>query len=194
MHYAQGQEFKLLADLNAENLPDEFEFSLSGSTGMVYARDEILKKPEEAVRMDPIDENMSVMYGKPIKAFVDQDHDSHVTVHMQFLQDPSLGGNPGAQQLQPILIAHIAEHIALLYRNRMEASVGVSLPPVPDFKSERPDLKDINPELDNLISQRAAQVVQQAPHMQQIAAITVSSIRDRSSEGENASSNTSGSG
>ena len=230
LHYAQGQEFKLLADLNAENLPDEFEFSLSGSTGMVYARDfderidiipvsdpnifstaqriaqaqsvlqmaqsapelhdiyeaykrmyeairipnidEILKKPEEAVRMDPIDENMSIMYGKPIKAFVDQDHDSHVAVHMQFLQDPSLGGNPGAQQLQPILIAHIAEHIALLYRNRMEASVGVPLPPVPDFKSLRPDLKDINPELDNLISQRAAQVVQQAPQMQQIAAIT----------------------
>jgi len=230
LHYAQGQEFKLLADLNAENLPDEFEFSLSGSTEVVYARDfderidiipvsdpnifstaqriaqaqsvlqmaqsapelhdiyeaykrmyeairipnidEILKKPEEAVRMDPIDENMSVMYGKPIKAFVDQDHDSHVAVHMQFLQDPSLGGNPGAQQLQPILIAHIAEHIALLYRNRMEASVGVPLPPVPDFKSLRPDLKDINPELDNLISQRAAQVVQQAPQMQQIAAIT----------------------
>jgi len=230
LHYAQGQEFKLLADLNAENLPDEFEFSLSGSTEMVYARDfderidiipvsdpnifstaqriaqaqsvlqmaqsapqlhdiyeaykrmyeairipnidEILKKPEEAVRMDPIDENMAVMYGKPIKAFVDQDHDSHVAVHMQFIQDPSLGGNPGAQQLQPVLIAHIAEHIALLYRNRMEASVGVPLPPVPDFNSERPDLKDINPQLDNLISQRAAQVVQQAPQMQQIAAIT----------------------
>jgi hypothetical protein len=230
LHYAQGQEFKLLADLNAENLPDEFEFSLSGSTELVYARDfderidiipvsdpnifstaqriaqaqavlqmaqsapqlhdvyeaykrmyesiripnidEILKKPEEAVRMDPIDENMAVMYGKPIKAFVDQDHDSHVAVHMQFIQDPSLGGNPGATAMQPILIAHIAEHIALLYRNRMEASVGVPLPPVPDFKSERPDLKDINPQLDNLISQRAAQVVQQAPQMQQIAAIT----------------------
>jgi hypothetical protein len=230
LHYAQGQEFKLLADLNAENLPDEFEFSLSGSTEVVYARDfderidiipvsdpnifstaqriaqaqsvlqmaqsapqlhdiyeaykrmyeairipnidEILKKPEEAVRMDPIDENMAVMYGKPIKAFVDQDHDSHVAVHMQFIQDPSLGGNPGAQQLQPILIAHIAEHIALLYRNRMEASVGVPLPPVPDFNSERPELKDINPQLDNLISQRAAQVVQQAPQMKQIASIT----------------------
>lgn len=230
LHYAQGQEFKLLAELNAENLPESFTFSLSGRSEQIFAADfndridilpvsdpnifstaqriaqaqailqmaqsapqfhdlytaykrmyeairvpnidEILKKPEEAVRMDPIDENMSVMYGKPIKAFVDQDHDSHIAVHMQFIQDPSLGGNPGAQQLQPILIAHIAEHIALLYRNRMEASVGVPLPPVPDFKSERPDLKDINPELDNLISQRAAQVVQQAPQMQQIAAIT----------------------
>tara|TARA_R110000823_G_scaffold203599_3_gene334660 strand:- start:787 stop:1548 length:762 start_codon:yes stop_codon:yes gene_type:complete len=134
--------------------------------------DEILKKPEDAPRLDPIDENMSIMYGKPIRAFIEQDHDSHIAVHMQFLQDPSLAGNPGAQGMQPILVAHIAEHVALLYRARMEASVGVPLPPVPDFGNKDYKVQDINPELDNLISQRAAQVVQQAPQMQQIAAIT----------------------
>ena len=133
--------------------------------------DEILKRPEEAVMMDPIDENMSVMYGKPIRAFVEQDHDSHIAVHMQFLQDPSLGGNPGAQQMQPILIAHIAEHIALLYRVRMEQSVGVPLPTLPDFRDPDFKFEDVNPELDRLISQRAAQVVQEAPQMQPIPAI-----------------------
>ena len=134
--------------------------------------DEILLKPEDAPRLDPIDENMATMYGKPIKAFPEQDHDSHIAVHMQFIQDPSLAGNPGAQAMQPILIAHIAEHVALLYRTRMEAGVGVPLPPVPDYKSTEYEAKDIDPELDNLISQRAAQVVQQAPQMKQIAAIT----------------------
>jgi hypothetical protein len=111
------------------------------------------------------------MYGKPIKAFPEQDHDSHIAVHMQFIQDPSLAGNPGASAMQPVLIAHIAEHVALLYRTRMEAGVGVPLPPVPDFKSTEYEAKDIDPELDNLISQRAAQVVQQAPVMKQIDAI-----------------------
>ena len=230
LHYAQGQEFKLLADLNAENLPEQFTFSLIGSSSEIMAADfndridilpvsdpnifssaqriaqaqailqmaqsapemhdmyvaykrmyeairipnidEILKKPEDAPRLDPIDENMSIMYGKPIRAFIEQDHDSHIAVHMQFLQDPSLAGNPGAQGMQPILVAHIAEHVALLYRARMEASVGVPLPPVPDFGNKDYKVQDINPELDNLISQRAAQVVQQAPQMQQIAAIT----------------------
>ena len=229
LHYAQGQEFKLLADLNAENLPEVFTFALSGSSEEVFAADfndridvipvsdpnifstaqriaqaqavlemakaapqlhdmyeafkrmyeairipnidEILKRPEEAVMMDPIDENMSVMYGKPIRAFVEQDHDSHIAVHMQFLQDPSLGGNPGAQQMQPILIAHIAEHIALLYRVRMEQSVGVPLPTLPDFRDPDFKFEDVNPELDRLISQRAAQVVQEAPQMQPIPAI-----------------------
>ena len=230
LHYAQGQEFKLLADLNAENLPESFTFALSGSSEEVFAADfdgridvipvsdpnifstsqriaqaqailemakaapqlhdmyaafkrmyeairipnidEILKKPEEAIMLDPIDENMSVMYGKPIRAFVEQDHDSHIAVHMQFMQDPTLAGNPAAQQtMGPVLLAHIAEHIALLYRIRMEESVGVQLPVLPNFR--KPDFKfeDINPEMDRLISQRAAQVVQQAPQMQPIPAI-----------------------
>ena len=230
LHYSQGQEFKLISSLNAENLPEQFTFSLIGGSSEIFAADfndridvlpvsdpnifstaqriaqaqsvlqmaqsapemhdmyeaykrmyeairipnidEILLKPEDAPRLDPIDENVATMYGKPIKAFPEQDHDSHIAVHMQFLQDPSLAGNPGAAGMQPILVAHIAEHVALLYRTRMEAGVGVPLPPVPDYKSTEYEAKDIDPQLDNLISQRAAQVVQQAPQMKQIAAIT----------------------
>jgi len=39
LHYAQGQEFKLLADLNAENLPEQFTFSLIGSSSEIFAAD-----------------------------------------------------------------------------------------------------------------------------------------------------------
>ena len=133
--------------------------------------DEILKKPEEAVRLDPIDENLSVMYGKPIKAFPEQEHDAHIAVHMQFLQDPSLAGNPGARTLQPVLVAHIAEHIALLYRNRMQESIGVALPNLPDLTDKSFKFKDIDPAQDMIISQRAAQVVQQAPQMKIIQSL-----------------------
>ena len=229
LHYSQGQEFKMLAALNAENLPEEFTFSRAGAAETVYAADfddridivpvsdpnifstaqriaqaqavlqmaqaapqlhdmyeaykrmyeairiqnidEILKKPEEAVQMDCIDENMSVMYGKPIRAFIEQDHEAHIAVHMQFLQDPSLAGNPGAKTMQPILIAHIAEHIALLYRLRMQASVAMPLPPLPDFKDPNFKFEDVDPEQDRLISQRAAEVVRAAPQMKQIEAI-----------------------
>jgi len=229
LHYAQGQEFKMLAALNAENLPEEFTFSRAGAAETIYAADfddridivpvsdpnifstaqriaqaqavlqmaqaapqlhdmyaaykrmyeairvqnidEILKKPEEAVQMDCIDENMSVMYGKPIRAFIEQDHEAHIAVHMQFLQDPSLAGNPGAKAMQPILIAHIAEHIALLYRLRMQAGVAMELPPLPDFKDPDFKFEDVDPEQDRIISQRAAEVVRAAPQMKQIEAI-----------------------
>ena len=133
--------------------------------------DEILKKPEEAPKLDPVDENFSVMYGKPIKAFPEQDHDAHIAVHLQFLQDPSLAGNPAANALLPILIAHVAEHVALLYRQRMQASIEVELPDIPNLRDPKFMFKDVNPELDMIISQRAAQVVQQAPQMAPIKAL-----------------------
>jgi len=226
LHYAQGQEFKLLAKLNAEYLPEEFKFAQSGVDTIIYARDfndridiipvsdpnifstaqriaqaqavlqmansapqlhdqyeaykrmyeairinnidEILKAPEKASRLDPIDENMSVMYGKPIRAFPEQDHDSHIAVHMQFLSDPSLAGNPGARTMQPILIAHIAEHIALLYRQRMQNSINMTLPGMPDVRDPKFKFDDIDPALDIVISERAAEVVRQAPQMEAI--------------------------
>ena len=229
LHYAQGQEFKLLADLNAENLPDEFSFSQAGADDIIYRTDfddridiipvsdpnifstaqriaqaqavlemsrsapqfhdlyeaykrmyealripnidQILQKPEEAVQMDPIDENMSVLYGKGIRAFPEQDHDAHIAVHMQFLQDPSLAGNPGAKAMQPVLIAHIAEHIALLYRQRMEASINMPMPMLPDFKDPKFKFEEVDPEMDRLISQRAAEVVKASPQMKQIEAM-----------------------
>ncbi|OUT62592.1 MAG: hypothetical protein CBB70_15620 [Planctomycetaceae bacterium TMED10] len=229
LHYSQGQEFKLLAKLNAEHLEGSFQFSVAGSSETVFATDfddrvdiipvsdpnifstaqriaqaqailqmaqsapqlhdlyeaykrmyeairipnidEILIKPEEAPRTDPIDENMSIMYGKPIKAFPEQDHEAHIAVHIQFMQDPSLAGNPAAQTMQPILIAHIAEHVALLYRQRMEASINMPLPPLPNLRDPKFALKDIDPEMDMLISQRAAQVVAAAPQMQPIKAL-----------------------
>ena len=229
LHYAQGQEFKLLAKLNAENLPESFQFAVAGASETVYALDfnqridiipvsdpnifstaqriaqaqailemaraapqlhdlyeaykrmyeairipnidEVLKKPEEAPRTNPIDENMSVMYGKPIKAFPEQDHEAHLAVHMQFMQDPSLAGNPAAKAMQPILIAHMAEHVALLYRQRMEGAVGMPLPNLPNVRDPKFKLDDTDPQMDMLISQRAAQVVAQAPQMAPIRAL-----------------------
>tara|TARA_R110001632_G_scaffold28199_2_gene75341 strand:- start:204 stop:2636 length:2433 start_codon:yes stop_codon:yes gene_type:complete len=226
LHYSQGQEFKLLAKLNSEYLPEEFKFAQSGVDTIIYAKDfndridiipvsdpnifstaqriaqaqavlqmaqsapqlhdqyeaykrmyeairinnidEVLKKPEEASKLDPITENMSLMYGKPIRAFPEQDHESHIAVHMQFISDPSLAGNPGARSMQPLLIAHIAEHIALLYRQRMQNSINMSLPGMPDIRDPKFKFEDIDPALDMAISQRAAEVVRQAPQMEAI--------------------------
>ena len=229
LHYAQGQEFKLLAKLNAKYLPENMDFALAGASQTIYAKDfderidvipvsdpnifstaqriaqaqsimtmanaapqlhdiyeaykrmyeairipnidEVLKKPQEAVRLDPIDENMSLMYGKPIRAFPEQDHDAHIAVHIQFMQDPSLAGNPASKGMQPLLIAHIAEHVALLYRQRMQASIGIDLPTIPNLKDPRFSFDDISPEMDMIISQRAAQVVAESPQMEAIKPI-----------------------
>ena len=135
--------------------------------------DEILIEPEEAAHLDPIDENMALLLGKPIKAFNDQNHEAHIAVHIQFMNDPSLAGNPAAQgTIGPVLIAHVAEHVALLYRLKMEEAMNIQLPELPDLRDPRFRFDDVPPELDNAIAERAAQVVQQAPTMTPIPGLS----------------------
>jgi hypothetical protein len=135
--------------------------------------DEILIEPEEASHLDPIDENMATLLGKSIKAFNDQNHEAHIAVHLQFMNDPSLAGNPAAQgTIGPVLIAHVAEHVALLYRLKMEEAMNIQLPELPDLRDPHFRFDDVPPELDNAIAERAAQVVQQAPTMTPIPGLS----------------------
>jgi hypothetical protein len=81
---------------------------------------------------DPISENMNVIKGKPLKAFIYQDHQAHIQVHMNAMQDPKIamliGQNPQAQIMQAAMMAHINEHIAFEYRKQMEEMIGVPVP------------------------------------------------------------------
>ena len=90
---------------------------------------------------DPVTENMSVLMGKPIKAFAYQDHQAHMMTHQAFMQDPNiaatLGQNPMAQQMMAALQAHMAEHAAFAYRAQVEMQLGVPLPSL-DMENESP--------------------------------------------------------
>jgi hypothetical protein len=92
---------------------------------------------DDAVPKDPITENMNALNMKPLKAFIYQDHEAHIRVHMNLLQDPMMqqmiGQNPNAPRIQAAAQAHIAEHLAFAYRARMEQAMGVALPP-PDMR------------------------------------------------------------
>jgi hypothetical protein len=85
------------------------------------------KKPK-----DPVSENMDIINGKPTKAFIYQDHQAHLQVHMAAMQDPKLmqmmSQNPKAQMIQAAALAHINEHIAFEYRKQIEEQLGVPLP------------------------------------------------------------------
>ena len=81
---------------------------------------------------DPVQENMNLLNGKPVKAFIEQDHEAHIAVHMAAMQDPKMaamiGQNPMAQQIQAAAMAHINEHLAFAYRKQIEEQLGVPLP------------------------------------------------------------------
>jgi len=119
--------------------------------------DKIVPMPDDQKPRDPVTENMDAMMGKPLKAFIYQDHEAHIQVHMALGQDPKMaaviGQNPMAQQITASLQAHIMEHIAYQYRRDIEKQLGVALPPLPQDDNEQYDLQ---PELEVQIAQVSA--------------------------------------
>jgi len=92
----------------------------------------LIPSTEDQKPKDPVSENMAVINGKPVKAFIYQDHQAHIAVHMAAMQDPKImqmiGQNPMASQIQAAAMAHINEHIAFEYRKQIEEQLGVPLP------------------------------------------------------------------
>ena len=109
---------------------------------------------------DPIAENMDVLTMKPLKAFIYQDQDAHITTHQAFMQDPQvaamIGQNPQAQQMMGALQAHMAEHFAFKYRQQIEQQLGA---PLPYFKED--DDEHIAEDVEVQISRAVAQAAQQ---------------------------------
>ena len=95
--------------------------------------DKLVPTEDDAQPLDPISENMNALTGKPLKAFIYQDHAAHIAAHEAFMKDPMiaqmLGQNPQANRIMAALKAHIAEHYAFLYRQQIEEKLGVPLPP-----------------------------------------------------------------
>lgn len=93
----------------------------------------IIPIEEDQKPMNPVSENMAVMTGKPVKAFLYQDHEAHIKVHMNAMNDPKVqqivGQNPRAQFIQAAMMAHINEHVGFQYRVEIEKMLGVPLPP-----------------------------------------------------------------
>jgi hypothetical protein len=119
---------------------------------------------------DPVSENQNVLKGKPVKAFLTQDHQAHIVVHMAAMQDPKimalLQQNPMAQQMQSAMMAHINEHLGFEYRKQIEQTLGMALPPQLDESGEEVNMDpEVEARLAPLLAQAAQQLLQK--NMQQ---------------------------
>ena len=137
--------------------------------------DKLVPTTEDQKPRDPVSENMAILVGKPVKAFIYQDQDAHIATHQAFMQDPmiaqTIGQNPMAQQLMASLQAHIAEHLAFKYRKQIEERLGAPLPMPDEELPEEIEIQlarlvaDAGKQLTQIHQQEAAQ--QQAQQQQQ---------------------------
>lgn len=127
---------------------------------------------DDLMPTDPVSENQNVLMGKPVKAFLYQDHQAHIAVHMSAMQDPKitslLQNNPMAQQMQAAMMAHINEHLGFEYRKQIEMQLGMSLPPQRDESGEEVHMA---PEVEEKLAPLLAQAAQRllAQNQQQVA-------------------------
>lgn len=121
--------------------------------------DKLVPIKDDMKPADPVSENMAALIGKPMKAFIYQDHEAHIGAHMAFMQDPSvmgmIGQNPQAQQIMASLQAHIAEHLGFKYRKDIEEKLGA---PLPAPNEELPE--DIEVQLARVVAEAGKQLTQ----------------------------------
>ena len=124
--------------------------------------DKLVKTEDDAEPTDPIQENQDILTHKPVKAFMEQNHQAHIAVHMAAIQDPKIQQlmqmNPQAQVIMAAAMAHVNEHIAFEYRRTMEEAMGIVLPGKEENGEKK---KRVPPEMADQIAIKAAQAAQQ---------------------------------
>ena len=123
--------------------------------------DKIVPDKDNVPYRDPVSENALVLQGKPVKAFIEQDHEAHIKVHTSAVQDPKIrqlvGQSPQANAIMAAMQAHIAEHLGFEYRNQIEMAMGISIPPL---GAEMPPEMEV--QLSRLMADAAQKVLQKS--------------------------------
>jgi hypothetical protein len=79
--------------------------------------DKILPPPQQPQPIDPAQENILAMTGKPFQAFKGQDHQAHITSHLNFMSTNIARNNP---MILGALEKNIFEHISLMAQEQIE--------------------------------------------------------------------------
>jgi hypothetical protein len=120
--------------------------------------DKLVPVEDDIEAMDPVQEAMAILTGKPIKAFIWQDHDAHIKAHVAIGEDPKIqklvGQSPMAQQIAAQGAAHIQEHVAFQYRREIEKQLGVELP-----DPDKPIPQEVEVEMSRLIADAAEKLL-----------------------------------
>ena len=128
--------------------------------------DKIVPTEKDMKPTDPVSENMDIINGKPLKAFIYQDHEAHIQTHMSLTENPEvmqiMGKSPNAKKAMAEMAAHVQEHLAFKYRQEIEKELGVELPTPNEHLPE-----DIEYRISRLAAPAAAQITGKAAKEQQ---------------------------
>ena len=131
--------------------------------------EKLVPLPEDMKPTDPVTENVNALKNKPLKAFIGQDHQAHIQIHMAAMNDPkikqTIGQNPQAPMMVQAMQAHITEHVGLEYMRQMQMQMGINIPYSDD---DDPDVH-VTPEQEMQIARLAVPAAQNLLQQNQTA-------------------------
>lgn len=87
--------------------------------------EDFLPDAPEAVPLNPVDENINMVLGKPVKAYEGQNHEAHIQVLLDFAKNPLFGASPTiAPKFLPEAMNHLMDHIMTWYGEMMKRDAG----------------------------------------------------------------------
>ena len=123
----------------------------------------LVPSAEDQKPKDPVTENMAILNMKPVKAFMYQDHEAHIAVHISAMKDPKIaqivGQNPQASTIMAAAMAHINEHIAFQYRKEIEQQLGIPLG-IPDYEDGETIPEEMEVEVSRMMAMAASKLLQ----------------------------------
>jgi len=86
--------------------------------------------PPPPVPVDPAMENSGMLMGMPATAFPDQDHATHIEVHLAFLENKYAQANPATVSL---MISHVLQHVSLMAQMQAEQELAMQMEQNPEL-------------------------------------------------------------
>ena len=128
--------------------------------------EQIMPDKSNVERYDPVTENMRILNGEAVMAFLEEDHDAHIDVHMGAINSPQLAGmveqSPNAESIMGAASAHVMQHVAFQYRKEVEDQLGTPMPP-PD----QPMPPEIEAQFSSLVAKAAERAMQKTAQEEQ---------------------------
>tara|TARA_R110002012_G_scaffold76766_2_gene194088 strand:- start:1209 stop:3689 length:2481 start_codon:yes stop_codon:yes gene_type:complete len=119
--------------------------------------EDIVPLDDDIKPVDPISAVSNLINGKPVKAFITQDHDAHIQTVSSAQQNPEvqqlLQQSPNAQAIQAAASAYVNEHLTMKFRKQVEMEMGIELPP-----EGEPIPADVEKRISELVAEAAKRV------------------------------------
>ena len=119
--------------------------------------DTIVPDTDDIQPVDPITAVQNLINGKPVKAFIDQDHEAHIATMLSTQQNPEIMQIVQQSPKAPVILAaasdYVNQHLTMQFRKQVEEEMGVELPP-----EGEPLPADVEKRISSLVAEAAKRV------------------------------------